>query len=109
HHGGDANTGIAFAFIDMCREAGFEVLPRRTTVTLARNGLTIVMDRWQENDGTVVGFRLHGDQQRIVTVRLADLRALASRGDRRQRFRVVQGALSNVVEALYLATDGVAA
>lgn len=109
HHGGDANTGIAFAFIDMCREVGFEVRPRRTTITLARNGRTIVMDRWQERGGTVVGFRLHGDQERIMTVRVGSLLALARSENRPHRLRAMEAALFDVVEGLYLATEPVAA
>src|SRR5437899_10476988 len=101
HHGRDANTGIVFSFLDICTEVGFEIAPRRTTVTLQRNGRTIVMTRWQENGSTVVGFRLRGHEDLIVTVQLADPRALASQGNRQQRLRAMEAALVNIVAALY--------
>ena len=106
HHGGDANTGLTFAFIGMMERYGFERVPRRTTLTFRRNGRTVVAKRRAEGGQTAVSFHLHGDPNPIVTVRPAEIRGAGEDG---QRLRRIEAALFNVVEALYLATEPAAA
>jgi hypothetical protein len=109
HHGGDANSGITYAFLDLCREFGFEVLPRRTTIALRRNGRTVVMDWIQDPQSVghnIAVFHLHGQRTNpIVDVRYVELLALARQGTRLDCQRAMRDALENIVEQLWLATE----
>ena len=110
HHGEDANSGIVFAFLRMCEDEGFEIADRSTTVTLRRNGHTVVMDRAVEKPhGTTVTFRLRGQTQPIRTVRMADLQAISrrygrGRGEQQARLKAMRAALYDIVADLLLAT-----
>jgi hypothetical protein len=108
HHGGEANTALTFALIEKMERVGFERRMRRTTLTFSRNGRVVVMQRAYVGGQMVVRFHLHGDPQPIVSVRPAEIREIAQRGNRRQRLRATDNALSEIVEALYLATDAAA-
>ena len=107
HHGGEANSGLTFALIEMLERVGFERRPRRTTLTFIRNGWTVVMSRTFEGGQMVVTFRLRGHTEPIVTVRPAEVRALAQ-GSQSERLAAIEAALFDVVEALYLATEAAA-
>src|SRR6266849_6560236 len=96
HHGGDANTGLTFALIEKMESVGFTRRARRTTLTFRRNGHSVVMDRRVEDGQMVVTFKRHGDPTPIVTVRPAEIRALAQHGDRRRRLRATDAALFEI-------------
>jgi hypothetical protein len=111
HHGKDADTGLTFLFMHLCREAGFRLLPRSSTLTMARNGRTIVIERKREENGTVIQFHFVRDRNTpIVTVRSADLRRVGHQGKSwRTQTEATHAMLMDIVQALLKATEAKAA
>ena len=106
HHGGVVNSGIVVAFIRLAEEAGFEVLQRRVTLTLRRNGTTLVLRRERPVSEGKMYFSRWGDPAPVngSFVDLVKLRKMNQGADRRMRANRVHQALNRLVHALLNAT-----
>jgi hypothetical protein len=101
HHGGEVDTGVVHAFVDMMRSGGFELRSRRTTLTFAQNGHLIITRRRLTPKGTVVIFRHRGQKAPIITIPFGRILDLArGGGNRLQRLKETHAALRKIVRKL---------